>query len=405
MPDDNKTIEQEIVKSKIRNNNYRGTYIGATGVGKTKIGVDLIVENLISNPNEKWLVITPTENLRDNEWALEFIKWGYSQYLSKVQIICIQTAYKIAGQEFNAVVDEVHTTISPEYKMFYLNNKINKLICFTATIDDQDKKLFINDIAPILHTTDMNRARELEIVAPYFIFNYGIQLSEKSQNKYDDIMQLYNKYESSLGGPLRAFGTSSYVLKNIRPIPKEERTEGQNALFHKATMYWVMMNKRKSFLYDCPEKIEATMEILKKFPEKKALVFSEAISFAKKLYDEIPDECVLFHSRMSKPERKKSLLAFEIQSNKIRVISAVKALNAGFNVPECSLAICASGNSKWLDMVQRQGRISRKQDDKLALFFNLYILGTQDIKWVASRTKTINQKYVKWITKLEEVMI
>jgi superfamily II DNA or RNA helicase len=133
MPDDNKTIEQEIVKSKIRNNNYRGTYIGATGVGKTKIGVDLIVENLISNPNEKWLVITPTENLRDNEWVLEFIKWGYSQYLSKVQIICIQTAYKIAGQEFNAVVDEVHTTISPEYKMFYLNNKINKLICFTAT--------------------------------------------------------------------------------------------------------------------------------------------------------------------------------------------------------------------------------------------------------------------------------
>ena len=187
--DDNKTKEQELVKSKFRQCGYCGLFQGATGVGKTKIGVDLIVECLEKNPDEVWKIIVPTENLRDNEWRLEFIKWGYSKYLQSVQIECIQTAYKWKDQSFNAVVDEVHTTVSPEYKSFYLNNNIDKLICLTATIDSPEKLEFITSMAPIVHTTDMNRARELDIVAPYYIFNLGLSLGEESQKKYSVILK------------------------------------------------------------------------------------------------------------------------------------------------------------------------------------------------------------------------
>jgi superfamily II DNA or RNA helicase len=404
MDDNNKTKEQEIVKSKFRVANYRGTYLGATGVGKTKIGVDLIVECMKKNPDEQWLIVVPTENLRDNEWCLEFIRWGYSEYIPKVQIECIQTAYKFINRKFNVVVDEVHTTITPEYKTFYTNNTIDKLMCFTATIDNVDKLEFINQIAPILHVTDMNKARELDIVAPYYVFNYGLTMGEESQKKYNDIMSLYSMYESQLGGPIRAFGTSSYIIKSIQPIPKEQRTEQQKALFNKARMYWAMMNRRKMFLFNCKEKILATQELLEKFADRKALIFSETISFAKQIHDSLQGQSVIFHSKMSKLERKEALKKFDISSNQIRVICSVKALNAGYNVPECSLGICAAGNSKWLDMVQRQGRISRKQDNKTALFFNLYMLGTQDVKWVNSRTKKINQNYVKWIQSLNQIV-
>jgi superfamily II DNA or RNA helicase len=403
--DDNKTKEQELVKSKFRQCGYRGLFQGATGVGKTKIGVDLIVECLEKNPDEVWKIIVPTENLRDNEWKLEFIKWGYSKYLQSVQIECIQTAYKWNGQSFNAVVDEVHTTVSPEYKSFYLNNNIDKLICLTATIDSPEKLEFITAMAPIVHTTDMNRARELDIVAPYYIFNLGLSLGEESQKKYDEILKAYTYYESQLGGPIRAFKTSSYIIKTITAIPKEDRTEEHRVMIGKAHMYWAMMQKRKNFLYNCQEKVDACMEIINMFPDRKALIFSETISFAERIHEALPTESTIFHSKMSKNDKKDALKKFEIATNQIRVISAVKALNAGFNVPECSLAINASGSSKWLDMVQRQGRISRKQDNKIAIFVNLYMTGTQDLKWVKLRTNVINTKYVKWIEKTSQIII
>lgn len=402
---DNKTKEQEIVKQKFRDFLYQGTYLGCTGCGKTKIGVDLIVECLKSNPSEKWIIVVPTENLRDNEWISEFKKWGYEEYLPKVRIECIQTAYKIFNESFCAVIDEVHTTLSAEYKAFYLNNRIDKLICLTATIDDQEKKEFITKLAPILHVTDMNRARELGIIAPYYIFNLGLAMGVESQTKYNEILKAYSYYESQLGGPLRAFGTSSYIIKNVSQIPKEERTNEQKALLSKARMYWVMMQKRKTFLYNCPEKIDASITILGLFPDRKTLIFSETIDFAKKIHSSIPEESVIYHSKMSKIDRKQALEYFGSNDNKIRIISAVKALNAGFNVPECSLAICAAGNSKWLDMVQRQGRIARVQQDKISIFVNLYMLDTQDLKWTSLRTRTINPKYVKWIDNLNQITL
>jgi superfamily II DNA or RNA helicase len=398
--DDNKTKEQELVKAKFRTKNYRGTYQGATGCGKTKIAVDLVVECIKSNPEERWIIITPTENLRDNEWISEFVKWGYTEYIPLVKIMCIQTAYKLKGYSFNAVVDEVHTTLSEEYKMFYTNNDIKKLLCFTATIDDNEKLQFLNSIAPIVHITDMNKARELGIVAPYYIFNVELPLSKDSQKKYDEIIKAYTFYESQLGGRIRAFSTASYIIKTIKPIPKADRTDSQKTLLHKANMYWAMMQRRKQFLYNCEEKVQACKEILDMYPEKKALIFSKTISFATKLNENIKS-CALYHSKMSKEDRKITLRMFD--TNAVRIISAVDALNAGFNVPECSLAICAAGTSKWLEMVQRAGRISRKMEGKVAIFVNLYMKDTQDIKWVAARTKSINQNYVKWITNISQI--
>ena len=70
-----------------------------------------------------------------------------------------------------------------------------------------------------------------------------------------------------------------------------------------------------------------------------------------------------------------------------RIISSVKALNVGFNVPDCSLGICAAGSSKALDNIQRRGRTVRLQEGKTAIYVNLYVKGSQEVKWVRKRTQ------------------
>lgn len=400
---DAKTKEQEHVKKLFRKHNYSGLYLGCTGCGKTKIAIDLLVESVISNPKERWLIVIPTENLRDNEWRNEFIKWGYEEYLSKVRIECIQTAYKYFGNDFNVVVDEVDTTLSPEYKSLYEGNKINKLMCFTAAIDDQEKMEYITSLVPLLHVTDVNRATRLGITSPYMVYNFGIAMSDENAARYKTIMEKYNYLEHKLGGPWHAFSNSSKYMADFIKITPESRTDVQKELLTNSYAFWGVMQNRKALLYNASEKLAATTEILKKYSDRKAIVFCETINFAKKLQDYLGSESVLFHSEMTKNERKDALKMFESPLTKTRVITSVKALNRGFNVPECSLGICASGNSTWIDTVQRQGRVTRLQEGKLAIYFNLYLQDTQEVKWVSKRTEKINKENVRWITSLEQI--
>ena len=131
------------------------------------------------------------------------------------------------------------------------------------------------------------------------------------------------------------------------------------------------------------------------------MIFSENIIFAEDLQEALGDECVTFHSKMSAKERKAALKTFDDNRTKKRVISSVKALNSGLNVPECSLGICCAGSSKALDNVQRTGRTLRLLEGKVAIYVNLYVKGTQELKWVRKRTKKDYQ--TQWIDNINQI--
>ena len=47
------------------------------------------------------------------------------------------------------VVDEVHTTLSIEYRKFYENNNWDRIYCFTATLPETPEyRVYLDDIAP-----------------------------------------------------------------------------------------------------------------------------------------------------------------------------------------------------------------------------------------------------------------
>jgi superfamily II DNA or RNA helicase len=78
----------------------------------------------------------------------------------------------------------------------------------------------------------------------------------------------------------------------------------------------------------------------------------------------------------------------------VRYISSVQALNEGFNVPDCSLAIIAGSNSTKRTFIQQLGRVVRMQPDKEAIIVNLYSPGTQEEVWMKKRLGDIDKNKV-----------
>ena len=375
-------------------NGYKGTSIAATGLGKTRIGVLAISHALKNAPSSKALVIVPTENLRDNEWNAEFKKWSDESILSDVTFVCIQSAYKFTKEHWEiVVVDEVHTTLSHEYRKFYENNTWNKIYCLTATPPENDEyKEYLETFAPILMKTDLRKAKNLGLISDHVVYNIGVSFTPFEALDYNRVNKIYDEAANYLGGIYQAF-TNATRWKNSKDKDKSKW----------ANIFYRMMQKRKNICYNAKNKVKLTKEILDKFSDRKALVFSESISFAESLQENLGDECVTFHSKLNKSDRKKALEDFGSTDNNKRIISSVKALNAGLNVPDCSLGICAAGSSKALDNIQRKGRTLRKTiDGKKAIYINIYVKGSQEVKWVRKRTQ--KDQNCKWIDSVDEIV-
>jgi|15BtaG_2_1085339.scaffolds.fasta_scaffold00010_12 superfamily II DNA or RNA helicase len=391
-----KDAEQQLHLKAWKKNNYKGTSIAATGLGKTRIGLLAIAATLrLFGKSSRALVIVPTENLRDNEWLDEVAKWNMSDVLDQIEFVCIQTAYKFTAQNWDIVViDEVHTTLSLEYRNFYKNNTWKKIYCFTATIpENEEYKEFLTKIAPIVYTTDLRKANRLGLVADHIVYNLGVSFSPIEALQYKHVEKTYKQAEEELGGKFVAFMNATR-WKNSRDRDKAKW----------ANIFYGAMQKRKQLCYNAANKIEVSKQILARYPDRKALVFSESIAFADKLQNTLQQECVTFHSKLGIKAKRQALESFSDDTSPIRVISSVKALNAGFNVPDCSLGICAAGSSKALDNIQRKGRTLRKTEDefKTAIYINIFVKGSQELKWVRKRTEKDHS--VKWIASIDEMI-
>src|SRR5512147_2275802 len=94
-PSERKGYVQEHALTIWKNNNRRGTIESATGTGKTKIGVEAIVDQFRMDKDSLVYVVVPTNTLRENDWPEEFKKWGHEDILSKVEFVLYSSLHKL----------------------------------------------------------------------------------------------------------------------------------------------------------------------------------------------------------------------------------------------------------------------------------------------------------------------
>ena len=384
---------------------YRNCIVAATGIGKTRMAV-LAVEWMFKTfKAPKILIITPTEIIRDDVFPDEFTKWGLKKLLKRIEIQCIQTAYKRHDEHFDLVVcDEAHNYLGEHYSMFF-NNKIDKILAMTAEAASTPERLaIVNSIFPICYTLDTDKAVELGLISPYMEYNIAVQFSPLEKAAYYNIQNEYDRTEELLGGNLMAYINASTLIRcagNNASIVQDRGFESPRHALQIAKHYWDAMMKRKKFLYECPSKVEAVHEVIDKLKLQNTIIFSQSIKVADMIATGRSD-ILPYHTKLKKSdERDFNMKAFLDGRTKIKHLSTCRCTEEGMDLPKLPAIIIASRNSSSKSHIQKRGRCLRYEEDRVSAIYNLYIPDTQDWKWLMAAQVKTQKKNIIWTTLKE----
>jgi len=375
-------------------NNYMGGCAAVTSWGKTRTSIKCALECKSPDVN----VIVPTKELH-KQWNKALKEWKVPKYT----VYVVNTAAKLSLNCDMLIIDEAHTAgMADWFQLSWTNAKFNKLLWLSATPerrDDKHKKLF--SIAPKLMSVTFEEALENGWISNYDMYNVGVILNPSEKIIYNSIVEelkeVYNEIWRLVNYKKPKKLPKEYVQTNAFKLANQFLKTGVWEYVKLGKEYYELIGSRKSLLYNAENKLLRIVNYINRNPDKKVLVFSQSQQFADKLQEKLGNICVTIHSGLKDKEREYNLKRFRDGRTKIRIISSIKALNEGIDIPELDVGICASGTSSKKDMVQMLGRILRLHKDKHAFFFNLYVKGTQDLIWLKNRQWGLDQNKIKWI--------
>lgn len=375
------TVQADCIKA-WEENNYKGTIVVGTGVGKTKIGL-MAIKKLYDDwgfPGHfSALIVVPTTNLRDNEWVNEIDRW-YPELAEYITIECIKTAYKVTYETDIIVVDEIHTTLSPEYRNFHVNNtKDCPTIGLTATEPHvEEYGELLKEICPIIYKLTMKESADMGLISKFKVENVYVSFTKKELAKY----KIYDKMFHNALILLSNRGNAFEMARQY----KDDKT----SILHKtAKSFWNGMSMRRWTCYKAERKLQACIDIIENVKRDKWIIFSQHIEFVEKLSDMLRERgimAVYYHSKL-KP-KDKALALEAAKSPMCKVICSAQALVTGYNLPEIDSAICVASTGSELTFTQSLGRSSRLNESgkyKKALYINVYVRNTQEDRWVKNR--------------------
>jgi len=384
-----KTREQRKALNSWAKNGYCGSIIAGTGFGKSRCGV-LAVCHVIDNVNKsetkheaRALVLVPTTQLQD-QFTEEFSKWGKDSYLSNIEVLCYQSAYKLVDEHYDIVVcDEVHLGLSPQYGKFFENNKYDSLLCLTATLPEEEEyRIKLKELAPVDYQISIDKCVELGLVSPYEVHCLPITLTDEEAKDYKKVNNKFVYWKYQLG-QFDAFNEAKRALANKNAPPEKKQAAAQ---------FYNCIRTRKKIVDHAHNKIEGLTEIIEDHPEEKIIVFGGANAFTNELAFANEEVATIYHSARTKKQRTQALEDFRDGTK--RVLCSTKALNQGFDVPDASVGVICGLTSKSLSMIQRVGRLIRFKEDKIGKIYILYVKDSQEEKWLNNSVQKL--KNVVW---------
>ena len=380
----------------------KGTLEIATGFGKTRCGVLAVEWVLRKNSDARILILTPREIIRDRVFPEEFKKWNLEHLLEKIEIQCIQTAYKRSGESFDLIVaDEVHNYLSDHYSLFFSNNC--KMVLGLSAYIPLDRYPIINSIAPKCYEMSTDKAVELGLISGYIEYNIPVKLSDEESAVYKSIQSAYEDAEEKLGGSMLAYSVANDAIYKLSKKAPSEKTREDIELLATARKYWKAMLERKKLLYGCKSKKDAVLELIGKLKLKQSIIFSQSTKFADSLCKGRKD-ILPFHTNLkSKGAMELNMSKFLDIKGKINHLSTCKCTEEGLDIPKLPAIINASRTSSPKSHIQKRGRCLRFEYGKISFIFNLYVDNTQDQKWLESAQSTTDKRRIKWMESIEDV--
>jgi superfamily II DNA or RNA helicase len=378
-----RTERQIEVLKKWRANNFRGIFQAATGFGKTYTAI-MAIQGMVTKAGiESCLVVVPTITLKA-QWETELAK----HKIKFAEVLVINTAIKQPRNYDMLVLDECHRYAADSFKRIFEVADCDYVMGLTATLEREDGLHdIILDYLEVIDQVTVDECLDNGWISPYTVYNVAVPLPDDEQIAYKKADNSFKHFAASLGFGGDAFRNAQTYLKS-----------GSNEQKAKAAMYYNAMRKRKVICSNNSNKVKATSDIINALGKVNGLIFSGTTDFAEKLQEKLGDICMSFHSKITKKDQKAIVARFKDKRTKVRYLSSVQALNEGFNVPDCSIAIIAGSNSTKRTFIQQLGRVVRMQVGKQAVIVNLYTPDTQDAVWTKKRLDGIDKKKVIFCT-------
>src|SRR6478752_3553546 len=379
----NLTKDQEDAVAAWIKNQYKGSIIYSTGTGKTEIAFECAKraakENIIHFKkdngiyNFKILLLVPRIILIEQNIE-RLIKYNINKeaigiFFGEKKIereITISTYQSASNNHFlirnsnMVILDEVHFISNSAYsytKLFKIieEDSSKMILGLTATINELDPKY-----KDIIKTIDVNlTSNEKEIYR------------KTSQLKKDLSFKL-NAYEAK---------TISNILF-------------QGGIRSKYAKEWFNQVKtRKELLNSSSNKLEKAIQVIKKHPKEKIMIFSETIESIAKLKENLAKNNIhseLIHSKIRIKDRK---LILDKWGNDFFPLLSVHTLEIGYDIPHVKIAMILSNTSNINQIVQRIGRVIRKTEKKeKALIYIIYAKETRDNNMIRMVDKAVGKK-------------
>lgn len=353
----------------------------ATGFGKTRCALKAVEVLRSKYPEFRVLVIVPTETLQ-NQWVEELNKWGFA-FNTEVQII--NTAIKHSWNCDLLVIDEIHRMAADSFSQIFDKVKYKAILGLTATLERlDDKHRIIEQYCPVCDSVSLGEALANGWVSTYT--EYRVMLDVDNIEEYKALNKEFikhfeffdfdfNKAMSMVGKD----GIRNRLRLRDEMCPKgtkEEKSEVLKNITYHATSLMRVLQSRKKFINNHPDKIRLTREIIKHRPNAKIITFSATVDVAESI-----GEGFVYSGKDSKKKGRMTIEEFsELESG---VLNTVKKADEGLDVKGLSVAIILGQDSSPTRAIQRKGRVIRREDNKHAEVFTLVINDTVESQWFA----------------------
>jgi len=398
---------QKIAFNNWKNNNQQGLFAMATGTGKTITSLNCLLEIYKKTGYYKALILVPTITLV-NQWENECKKFNFTNIVK----VCSKSRWKndfsaILTRERLSATEQVSYIVISTYASFARENifsELNQLPAKTLLIADECHNMGSGALLKFLPQVNCKRRIGLSATPERQFDEEGNKKLFSFFNSENEYTYEYSMEEAINKGVLCRYyyyphivtltgsEMKDYMELSLK-ISKFYKSESDS--FSKNSILTALLLARKRIIHKASNKIFVFTDILKKQYKKKCNLkytlvyvpegndpneYFETDYFSEN--DEIENDNVAVHlidaftEAVKDIDKRTTIKQFisgtndkenvleQFANGEIDVLTSMKCLDEGVDVPRSELAIfCAStGNPR--QFVQRRGRILRKHPDK-----------------------------------------
>jgi superfamily II DNA or RNA helicase len=379
-------------------NGYKGIFAMATGTGKTITSLNCLLNEYQRDKTYKAIIVVPTTALLE-QWKKECLKFNFKNIITvsskenwndnlaffntatkfiETSFIIIVTYASLGKPKFQShftqlpketllIADEVHNMGSQRILKLLPKIHLEKRIGLSATphrkFDEEGNEAignFFTDKPPYVVSYSMKQALDLGWLCQYTYYPHVVSLNEAELKEYIKI--------------------SRQLLMHLDP---------KTHTYKKSIVVDMLLLARKRIIHKAVNKINAFKDILEtEFRGKGNLKYTliyvpeglepdygetdvdteseEDISLINdytKAVSETDDSLMVKQYTSNSKNREEILKSYE--EGKVHVLTSMKCLDEGVDVPRSELAIFCSSTGNPRQFIQRRGRVLRLHKDKV----------------------------------------